>query len=102
MPSSNLLSPTARMLSTPVSTKPPEWVQDAIFYQIFPDRFAKSQQLAKPNNLEPWESPPTVNGFKGGDLFGVIENLDYLEDLGVNAIYFNPIFQSASNQISVP
>lgn len=75
----------------------PAWVKDTIFYQIFPDRFAKSARLTKPNNLESWDSPPTVHGYKGGDLLGVIEHLDYLQDLGVNAIYFTPIFQSASN-----
>ncbi len=75
----------------------PEWVRDAIFYQIFPDRFAKSERVQKPANLEPWDAPPTVFGFKGGDLLGVEEHLDYLLDLGINAIYFNPIFQSASN-----
>lgn len=75
----------------------PAWVQDAVFYQIFPDRFARSATVDKPNNLEPWDAPPTVLGFKGGDLAGVSEHLDYLEDLGINAIYFNPIFQSAAN-----
>lgn len=77
----------------------PEWVKDAVFYQIFPDRFAKSQKLAsqKPDNLEPWDSPPTRYGYKGGDLLGVVEHLDYIQDLGINAIYFCPIFQSASN-----
>lgn len=76
----------------------PDWVQDAIFYQIFPDRFAKSAQ--NPNGLltfEPWDSPPTVHGFKGGDLYGVAERLDYLKDLGITALYLNPIFASASN-----
>ncbi|MEL7646322.1 MAG: glycoside hydrolase family 13 protein, partial [Anaerolineaceae bacterium] len=53
--------------------------------------------MEKPNNFETWDSAPTVDGFKGGDLLGVAEKLDYLEDLGINAIYFNPIFQSASN-----
>jgi glycosidase len=75
----------------------PEWVKDAVFYQIFPDRFAYSERVPKPSNLEPWDSPPTVFGFKGGDLIGVLEHLDYLRELGVNAIYFNPIFQSAAN-----
>ncbi|HEX7973410.1 MAG TPA: alpha-amylase family glycosyl hydrolase, partial [Anaerolineales bacterium] len=75
----------------------PGWVQDAIFYQIFPDRFAKSRRVGKPNNLEAWEAPPTVFGFKGGDLLGVTEHLDYLQDLGINAIYFTPVFQSASS-----
>jgi cyclomaltodextrinase len=72
-------------------------VTDAVFYQIFPDRFARSERLPKPRNLEPWDAPPTVHGYKGGDLYGVAEHLDWLSDLGVNAIYFNPIFQSASN-----
>jgi len=75
----------------------PEWVHHAIFYQIFPDRFAKSKKVMKSNNLESWDSAPSVYGYKGGDLLGVVEKLDYLQDLGVNAIYFNPIFQSASN-----
>ncbi len=75
----------------------PGWARDAIFYQIFPDRFAKSDRVAKPSNLEPWDSPPTPHGFKGGDLLGVVEHLDYLQDLGVNALYFNPIFASAAN-----
>lgn len=75
----------------------PDWVKNAVFYQIFPDRFAWSSQVAKPGKFENWNSLPTVHGFKGGDLMGVYEKLDYLEDLGINAIYFNPIFQSASN-----
>ena len=75
----------------------PEWVKDAVFYQIFPDRFAKSERVPKPSNLEPWDSPPTIRGFKGGDLLGVAERLDYLQELGITAIYFNPIFQSAAN-----
>ena len=75
----------------------PSWVPDAIFYQIFPDRFAQSPQVMKPRNLEPWDAAPTFQGYKGGDLLGVIDHLDYLQDLGITAIYFNPIFQSASN-----
>ncbi|HOU11688.1 MAG TPA: alpha-amylase family glycosyl hydrolase [Anaerolineae bacterium] len=77
--------------------QPPAWVKDAIFYQIFPDRFARSEKLTKPANLESWELPPTIRGFKGGDFLGIVEHLDYLEDLGINAIYFCPIFQSAAN-----
>lgn len=76
----------------------PDWVQDAIFYQIFPDRFARSAR--NPNDkltFEPWDSPPTVHGFKGGDLYGIAERLDYLKDLGITALYLNPIFASASN-----
>lgn len=80
-----------------IQVQTPAWVRDAIFYQIFPDRFAKSDKVHKPNNLEAWESQPTTHGFKGGDLLGVVEHLDYLVELGVNAIYFNPVFQSTAN-----
>jgi cyclomaltodextrinase len=75
----------------------PEWVKDAVFYQIFPDRFARSDRGDKPAHLEDWDSPPTAYGFKGGDLMGVMERLDYLQELGITAIYFNPIFESAAN-----
>ncbi len=79
----------------------PDWVKHAVFYQIFPDRFAKGES-PQPNlftgvDFEPWNSSPTLQGYKGGNLWGVIEKLDYLKDLGINAIYFTPIFQSASN-----
>jgi len=80
-----------------VSVDTPSWVRDAAFYQIFPDRFAASERVLKPGAVEPWDSPPTTHGFKGGDLLGIVEHLDYLEDLGINAIYMTPIFQSASN-----
>jgi neopullulanase len=75
----------------------PEWVKDAVFYQIFPDRFASSATLPKPAGLQPWGSPPTYHAYQGGDLIGVVERLDHLAALGVNAIYFNPIFRSGAN-----
>jgi len=79
----------------------PDWVKHAVFYQIFPDRFARSQKprkrLLKNARWEDWNAMPTLQGYKGGDLWGVMEQLDYLQDLGINAIYFTPIFQSASN-----
>jgi neopullulanase len=77
--------------------QPPNWVRDAVFYQVFPDRFASSARVPKPGPMEDWDAPPTVHGFKGGDLRGVAERLDYLTDLGISAIYLNPIFASASN-----
>ena len=80
-----------------MSAQTPDWVKHAIFYQIFPDRFARSRSVPKPTHLEPWTSPPTYNGFKGGDLIGVADRLDYLQDLGITAIYFCPIFQSTAN-----
>jgi neopullulanase len=76
---------------------PPEWARDAIFYQIFGDRFAASSEVHKPGPLEAWDSPPTLHGYKGGDLLGVVERLDELVDLGINALYLNPVFSAASN-----
>ncbi len=75
----------------------PDWVRDAVFYQIFPDRFARSVLVPKPRHLDEWGAPPTYHGYQGGDLLGVVEHLDYLSDLGINALYFTPVFQSASN-----
>src|SRR3954471_1904562 len=75
----------------------PAWVRDAVFYQIFPDRFAASERVAKPGPLEPWDASPTNDGFKGGDLLGIVEHLDHIAGLGVNALYLTPVFQSASN-----
>jgi cyclomaltodextrinase len=75
----------------------PSWIEDAIFYQIFPDRFANGELKNDPPNVQPWNSPPTNSNFLGGDLRGIINHFDYLLDLGINAIYLNPIFQSTSN-----
>ncbi|MBA3236331.1 MAG: alpha-amylase, partial [Chloroflexi bacterium] len=80
-----------------MSVDTPAWVRDAIFYQVFPDRFAPSDRVHKPGNLEPWDVPPTAHGFKGGNLLGVVDRLDYLVDLGINVLYLNPIFSSAAN-----
>ncbi len=68
----------------------PAWVRDAVFYQVFPDRFARSARLAPPGPLEPWEAPPTAHGFKGGDLYGLTERLPELAELGITALYLNP------------
>ncbi|HET9456341.1 MAG TPA: glycoside hydrolase family 13 protein [Candidatus Limnocylindrales bacterium] len=75
----------------------PAWAGDAVFYQVFPDRFATSARVPKPGHLEPWSAPPTNDGYKGGDLLGIAERLDELVDLGIDALYLNPIFQAASN-----
>ncbi|MEM8828544.1 MAG: glycoside hydrolase family 13 protein [Cyanobacteria bacterium P01_G01_bin.19] len=81
--------------------KTPDWVKNAVFYQIFPDRFAKGKTTIKgqwqASKYEGWDATPTFQGYKGGNLWGVIDKLDYLLDLGINALYFTPIFQSASN-----
>lgn len=75
----------------------PYWVQDSIFYHIFPDRFANGDTANDPPNVQKWGSPPTIWGFQGGDLRGIIQNLDYILELGVNALYLNPIFLATSN-----
>ncbi|MCX7609143.1 MAG: glycoside hydrolase family 13 protein [Anaerolineales bacterium] len=75
---------------------PPYWLQDAIFYHIFPDRFANGDRENDPPNVQKWGSPPTIWGFQGGDLRGILQHFDYLLDLGINAIYLNPIFAAPS------
>ncbi|GMQ78557.1 MAG: glycoside hydrolase family 13 protein [Anaerolineae bacterium] len=75
----------------------PKWVKDSIFYQIFPDRFANGDPGNDPPNLAPWGSLPVNDNFFGGDLQGIIDRLSYLEDLGVTAIYLNPIFKGNTN-----
>lgn len=75
----------------------PYWVQDAIFYQIFPDRFANGNPANNPPNIQKWGSMPTTWGFQGGDLRGIIQHIDYLLDLGITALYLTPIFKSPSN-----
>jgi cyclomaltodextrinase / maltogenic alpha-amylase / neopullulanase len=76
---------------------PPNWAQDAIFYQIFTERFANGDPANDPEGVQPWGGQPDIGNFFGGDLQGVLGKLDYLEDLGVNAIYFTPLFESPSN-----
>lgn len=96
----------------------PDWYKDALFYQIFPDRFAKgsgeerqpSKVAAKgapARRLVPWDKKPCYekkkNGdikvwdFYGGSLKGITEKLDYLQSLGISGIYLNPIFEAVSN-----
>ncbi|WP_263808811.1 glycoside hydrolase family 13 protein [Salinibacter sp.] len=78
---------------------PPDWAKHAVFYQIFPDRFARSGAVSAQENtaLKPWSAPPEEQGFQGGDLYGIADRLDYLDALGVTALYLNPIFASAAN-----
>jgi len=75
----------------------PSWVQDSVFYQIFPDRFSNGHPANDPKSVVPWDSKPTNKSFHGGDIKGIIDRMYYLLDLGVNAIYLNPIFLSPSN-----
>lgn len=93
--------------------KTPQWAKGAVFYQIFTDRFCNGDQSNDVVNdeyayidgchvkkIEDWYQPPSsmdVRNFYGGDLQGVLDKLDYLQDLGVEALYLNPIFVSPSN-----
>lgn len=76
---------------------PPDWAKNAIFYQIFPERFANGDTSNDPEGTLPWGGKPEYRNFFGGDLQGVIQHLDYLAELGITAIYFNPIFEAPAN-----
>ena len=87
---------------------PPEWSRDAVVYQIFPDRFARSaaaEARPTPSWAIPcdWDTPVVGTGpqtprqFYGGDLDGITERLDHLAALGVNTLYLTPIFPARSN-----
>lgn len=92
--------------------KTPDWVKGAVMYQIYVDRFYNGD----PSNdvltneyhyiggnsvkVEDWNKYPASTGvgeFYGGDLQGVLDKMDYLQDLGIDVIYFNPLFVSPSN-----
>lgn len=75
----------------------PEWVQDAVFYQVFPERFRNGSPANDPPGTEPWGGVPTRENYFGGDLAGLTEKLDYIADMGFNAIYLNPIFRAGTN-----
>jgi len=75
----------------------PAWVRDAVFYQIFPERFANGDTTNDPPGTQRWGGTPTNGNFFGGDLRGIINHLDYVASLGVNALYLNPVFASPSN-----
>lgn len=75
----------------------PNWARGAVVYQIFPERFNNGDTSNDPVNTVDWNSIPTRENFFGGDLKGIIIKLDHLQELGVDAIYLNPLFKSPSN-----
>ncbi len=92
--------------------KTPDWAKGAVMYQIYVDRFCNGDTsndvltdeycyIGEPvHRVEDWERYPAqmdVREFYGGDLQGVLDKMDYLQDLGVEVIYFNPLFVSPSN-----
>ncbi len=74
----------------------PEWARGAVIYQIFPDRFENGDPSNDPPGTAAWGIDPTFRQAQGGDLDGIVTRLPYLETLGVDAIYLNPIFDSPS------
>ena len=75
----------------------PAWVKDAVFYQIFPDRFCRSAKYKAVGKFVDWDTRPTRENMFGGNLAGIVDKLDYIASLGVNAVYLCPIFKSNSN-----
>lgn len=91
----------------------PGWAKGAVMYQIYTDRFCNGDFSndvvtgeyyylgARSEQIEDWNQKPAktmaIREFYGGDLQGVLDKLDYLEELGVEVIYFNPLFVSPSN-----
>jgi alpha-glucosidase len=85
---------------------PPDWVQDQVMYQVFPDRFARSATGTGPPAWAlpaDWDDPvvhrgpDTAHQFYGGDLDGVAEHLDHLTGLGATVLYLTPVFEAPSN-----
>ena len=77
----------------------PDWVAETVWYQIFPERFANGNPEISPEGALAWDSSitPKSEDFFGGDLQGIIDHLDYLQDLGITGLYLCPIFESPSN-----
>ncbi|MBQ9710459.1 MAG: alpha-glycosidase [Clostridia bacterium] len=74
-----------------------EWLNNAVFYQVFIDRFDKASKKDESYINASWGDLPTPKSFFGGDLDGICRHLDYIQELGVTALYLNPIFKSPSN-----
>ena len=90
----------------PADWSAPEDFRGAVWYQIFPDRFAKSGDCDLRDKLTPYSVQPfdrfrpatrDASDFAGGNLRGIREKLDYIQRLGVQVVYLNPIFMAASN-----
>lgn len=81
------------------SDQGPAWVKETVWYQIFPERFANGDKTNDPKDSLPWQAniKPAPDSFFGGDLQGIIDHLDYLQDLGINGLYLTPIFSAPTN-----
>lgn len=80
--------------------KVPEWVNRTLWYQIFPERFCNGDSKLDPEGVLPWAGPDTAvknEQFYGGDLVGLTNKLEYLQELGVTGLYLTPINESPSS-----
>lgn len=79
--------------------KTPAWVNDTVWYQIFPERFCNGRESLNPPHVLPWREEGSVRNseFFGGDIPGITKKLDYLKDLGITGIYLTPINTSPSS-----
>ena len=84
-------------METNLSFQSPSWISNSIAYQIFPDRFFRSETSGSCSKLDQWGGIPNRENFFGGTLNGISEKLDYLQTLGVNLLYVTPIFQAGTN-----
>ena len=76
----------------------PDWVNDTVWYQIFPDRFCNGTPEKNGEDILPWRTGPVTNQERfGGNLAGIRKRLPYLKELGINGIYLNPIMEAESN-----
>ena len=78
--------------------RPVAWMRDAVFYQIFVERFNRGNFDKDDSYInQAWDGLPSPKSFAGGDLRGITEKLEYIKDLGVNCLYLTPIFKSPTN-----
>jgi len=77
--------------------KIPDWTENSIIYQIFPERFYRGDSYKEEGKFEKWDSKVKWDSFLGGNIRGIIDKLDYIEELGVNTLYLTPLFHAGSN-----
>ena len=95
----NFISPSEKWFYSEENFKRhivPDWVYGGVMYQIFPERFNYSDTNSLFEEKVEWGSTPKRLEFQGGDLYGIIDKLDYIKNLNVNILYLNPIFLSGS------
>ena len=75
----------------------PAWAKGIVYYQIFPERYANGDTSNDPPQTMPWGTEPSRENYMGGDIKGVQDKIPYLKDLGIEVLYFNPIFEADFN-----